>query len=44
MGGTLLQPSPNFSGDDVIPSPQLNEDKEKKGLRRKLKCFFPEIR
>ena len=45
-GGTLLQPSPNFTGDYAIPSPQLNADqkkKEKKGLRRRLKCVFPEI-
>ena len=48
--GTLLQPWPNafglrkyFSENNVIPSPKLNED-QKKGLRRKLKCFFFEIR
>ena len=29
-GGTLLQPWPNFSGNYVIPSPQLNEDQNKK--------------
>ena len=45
-GGTLLQPWPNafgmqkyFNEDYVIPSPKLNEH-QKKGLRRKLKCFF----
>ena len=32
-GGTFLQPSPNFSGDFVIPSPQLNEDQKKKGKK-----------
>ena len=42
-GGTLLKPWPSFSGDYVIPSPQLNEN-QKKGLRRKLKCFFLEIK
>ena len=52
-GGTLLQTWPNafgmrkyFSKDYVIPSPKLNEDPKNrnKGLRRELKCFFPEIR
>ena len=33
-----------FSEDCVIPSPKLNEHREKKGLRRKLKCFFAKIR
>ena len=33
-----------FSGNDVFPSPKLNEDqKQEKGLRRKLKSFFFEI-
>ena len=40
MGGTLLQPSPNFSGDDVIPSPLLNEDKEKKVFAENWSVFF----
>ena len=47
----LLKPWPDalgmrkyFSEDYIIPSPKLNED-QKKGLRRrKLKCFFAEIR
>ena len=30
----------NFCGNDVFPSQKLNEDqKQKKGLRRKLQCF-----
>ena len=34
-----------FSGNDVFPSPKLNEDqKQEKGFRLKLKSFFPEIR
>ena len=33
------------SGNDIFPSPKLNEDqKQEKGLRRKLKSFYPEIR
>ena len=49
-GGTLLQPWPNFSGNYVIPSPQLKgffpetRWRQKKGLCRKLKYFFPEIK
>ena len=31
-----------FSGKDVFPSPKVNEDqKEEKGLPRKLKSFSP---
>ena len=34
-----------FSGNEVFSSPKLIEDqKQEKGLRRKLKSFFPEIR
>ena len=34
-----------FSGNEVFLSPKLNEDqKQEKGLRLKLKSFFPEIR
>ena len=48
MGGrfcSLEQLYKKFSGNDVFPSPKLNEDqKQEKGLRRKLKSFFPEIR
>ena len=34
-----------FSGNEVFLSPKLNEDqKQGKGLRLKLKSFFPEIR
>ena len=48
-GGTLLQPWPNFRGNYVIPSPQLKcfspkPGEDQTGLRRKLKCFFPEIK
>ena len=48
MGGrfcSLEQLYKKFSRNDVFPSPKLNEDqKQEKGLRRKLKSFFPEIR
>ena len=37
-----MQPWPNFSGNFVIPSSKSNEY-QKKGFRRKLKFFFPEI-
>ena len=31
-----------FRGNNKLPSPKLNEDqKQEKGLRRKLKSFFP---
>ena len=33
-----------FSGNDAFPSPKLNKDQKKKGLRRQLKSFFPAIR
>ena len=45
MGGrfcSLDQLNKKFSGNDAFPSPKLNEDqKQEKGLRRKLKSFFP---
>ena len=48
MGGrfcSLDQLYKKFSGNDVFPSPKLNEDqKQEKGLHQKLKLFFPEIR
>ena len=50
LGRTLLQLWPNafglrkhFSENYVITSPKLHED-QKKGLRQKLTCFFPESR
>ena len=48
MGGrfcSLGQLYKKFWENDELPSPKLNEDqKQEKGLRRKLKSFFPEIR
>ena len=45
MGGrfcSLDQLYKKFSGNEVFPSPKLNEDqKQEKGLRRKLKSFYP---
>ena len=45
MGGRLCsldQLYKKFSGNDVFPSPKLNEDqKQEKGLRGKLKSFTP---
>ena len=47
MGGrfcNLDQLYKKFSGNEIFSSPKLNEDqKQEKGLRRKLKSFFPEI-
>ena len=37
-GGTLLQPWPNFSGNYVIPSPQLKDQKKK--VYAKNWCVF----
>ena len=47
MGGrfcSLDQRYKKFSGNDVFPPPKLIEDRKQKGLRQKLKSFFPEIR
>ena len=48
MGGRfciLHQLYKKFSGNEVFALPKLNQDqKQEKGLRRKLKSFFPEIR
>ena len=48
MGGRFCshdQLYKKFGGNNVYPSPKLNEDqKQKKGLRRKFKSFFPEIK
>ena len=45
MGGSfcsLDQLYKKFIGNDAFPSPKLNEDqKQEKGLRQKLKSFFP---
>ena len=38
---SLDQVYKKFSGNDVFPSPKLNEEQNKKRLRRKLKSFFP---
>ena len=39
--GTLLQPWPSFSENNVIPSPYLNEDLKKKSSP-KIEVFFPQ--
>ena len=48
MGGRFCsrdQLYKKFSGNDVFPSWKLIEDQnQEKGLRPKLKSFFPEIR